>query len=95
MCFFLASGLKVNHSKSKVLCIGVDNIDTARLASIMHCEPASFPFSYLSLPIGANMKLARNWKPIVEKFKAKLSLWKARSLSFGGRLTLVKSVLIK
>ncbi|GKF06465.1 hypothetical protein Tco_0037133 [Tanacetum coccineum] len=34
-----------------------------------------------------------SWNPIVEKFKEKLSFWKARTLSFGGRLTLVLSVL--
>ncbi|KAL7597416.1 hypothetical protein Lser_V15G29053 [Lactuca serriola] len=90
-CFFLASGLKVNLCKSKVFGIGVDDIDIAMLASILHCESASFPFSYLGLPIGDNMKLTRNWNPIVKKFNAKLSLWKARSLSFGGRLTIVKS----
>ena len=71
----------------------MDDIDIARLASILHCEPAFFPFSYICLPIGANMKLTRNWNPIVEKFRAKLSLLEARSLSFGGKLTLVKSVL--
>nr|KAJ0201576.1 hypothetical protein LSAT_V11C600315980 [Lactuca sativa] len=81
----------VNLCKSKVFGIGVDDIDIAMLASILHCESASFPFSYLGLPIGDNMKLTRNWNPIVKKFNAKLSLWKARSLSFGGRLTIVKS----
>nr|KAJ0210298.1 hypothetical protein LSAT_V11C400163940 [Lactuca sativa] len=84
---------KVNLCKSKVFGIGMGDIDIARLASILYCEPASFPFSYLGLPIGANMKLTRNWNPIVEKFRAKLSLLEARSLSFGGKLTLVKSVL--
>ncbi|GKD03807.1 RNA-directed DNA polymerase, eukaryota, reverse transcriptase zinc-binding domain protein [Tanacetum coccineum] len=35
----------------------------------------------------------RNWKSLIDKFKAKLSSWKANLLSFGGRLTLIKSVL--
>lgn len=34
-----------------------------------------------------------HWNPIVEKFQAKLSKWKENTLSFGGRLTLCKSVL--
>lgn len=39
------------------------------------------------------MKLAKHWNPIIEKFRVKLSNWKAKCLSFGGHLTLVKSVL--
>nr|GEW59337.1 RNA-directed DNA polymerase, eukaryota, reverse transcriptase zinc-binding domain protein [Tanacetum cinerariifolium] len=34
-----------------------------------------------------------NWKPIIDKFHNRLSSWKVRSISFGGRLTLLKSVL--
>ncbi|GJU84769.1 hypothetical protein Tco_1292315 [Tanacetum coccineum] len=34
-----------------------------------------------------------NWKSLVDKFHSKLSSWKANLLSFGDRLTLLKSVL--
>ncbi|GJW11071.1 hypothetical protein Tco_1576898 [Tanacetum coccineum] len=34
-----------------------------------------------------------NWKPIIDKFHKRLTSWKARTLSYGGRLTLLKSVL--
>lgn len=85
--------MKVNLIESKVYGIGVDEVSISQLASVLHCEPASFPFTYRGLPIGANVKLARNWSHIMEKFKAKLSLWKARKLLFGGSLTLVKAVL--
>ncbi|GJX02450.1 putative RNA-directed DNA polymerase, eukaryota, reverse transcriptase zinc-binding domain protein [Tanacetum coccineum] len=51
------------------------------------------PFVYLGLPIGLNMNRVESWNAIVEKFKEKLSFWKAKTLSFGGRLTLVRSVL--
>ncbi|XP_071688327.1 uncharacterized protein [Rutidosis leptorrhynchoides] len=39
------------------------------------------------------MKKLIDWKPVIEKFHKRLSDWKARTISFGGRLTLVKSVL--
>lgn len=39
------------------------------------------------------MKLKRHWKPIIERFYVKLSPWKAKTLSFGGRLSLAKAVL--
>ncbi|KAI3721405.1 hypothetical protein L2E82_32415 [Cichorium intybus] len=92
-CYYLASGLRVNLSKSKVFGIGVEKEEVDRFASILHCEPNVLPCSYLGLPLGANMKLAKHWDPIVDKFKKKLSVWKAKNLSFGGRVTLMKSVL--
>lgn len=32
-------------------------------------------------------------EPVIEKVKKRLSEWKAKAMSFGGRLTLIKSVL--
>nr|GEX23545.1 RNA-directed DNA polymerase, eukaryota [Tanacetum cinerariifolium] len=45
------------------------------------------------LPIGANILRSANWYPLLERFQNHLSSWKAKALSFGGRLTLTKSVL--
>lgn len=53
----------------------------------------TFPFSYLGVPVGANMGLKKHWKPIVDKFRSRLSDWKANLLSLGGRVTFIKSVL--
>ncbi|KAL7615338.1 hypothetical protein Lser_V15G05965 [Lactuca serriola] len=91
--FFSASVLKVNLHKSKVYGIGVDNLEVNRLSSIFKCESISFLFIYLGFPLGMNMKLAKNWNLGMEKFKKRLSNWKAKALSFGGRLTHVNSVL--
>lgn len=72
-CFYRVFDLKVDPAKSKVFGIKLDNSEIDRLASILHCDPATFLFIYLGLPIGSNMKLARNWNPILVKFKSKLS----------------------
>lgn len=40
-----------------------------------------------------NMDRMDSWSPILEKLKGKLSVWKAKTLSFGGRITLAKDVL--
>ena len=52
-----------------------------------------FPFSYLGIPIGVSSKSWIVWQPIIRKFEAKLAKWKQRSLSMGGRITLINSVL--
>ncbi|GJW16615.1 hypothetical protein Tco_0024051 [Tanacetum coccineum] len=63
------------------------------MASNTGCEAGLFPFTYLGLPIGSNMSRIANWKPLIDRFKARLSGWKANFLSIGGRLTLIKYVL--
>nr|KAJ0214953.1 hypothetical protein LSAT_V11C300147850 [Lactuca sativa] len=92
-CFHASSGLKVNFHKSKVYGIGVSENEIASCARILGCEAASLPFKYLGVPVGANMSQKRSWQPVIDRVQNKLSLWKAKTLSFGGRLTLVKTVL--
>lgn len=72
-CFYLASGLKVNFSKSKLFGIGVSISEVDFLASHLGCQASSFPSMYLGLPIGANMSRCSSWTPIVEKFQKRLS----------------------
>ncbi|GJX94035.1 putative RNA-directed DNA polymerase, eukaryota, reverse transcriptase zinc-binding domain protein [Tanacetum coccineum] len=72
-CFNLASGLKVNFSKSKLFGVGVDASDIQGFANILDCQASTFPCSYLGLPIGANMSKACNWKHIIEKFHKRLT----------------------
>ncbi|GJS75596.1 putative RNA-directed DNA polymerase, eukaryota, reverse transcriptase zinc-binding domain protein [Tanacetum coccineum] len=86
-CFHLSSGLKVNFYKSKLFGIGVTNSEVNSLASTIDCLPSHFPCIYVGLPIGGNMARCANWSILVDKFQKRLSKWKSKSLSFGGRLT--------
>ena len=83
----------MNLHKSKVFGIGVTPNEILNCARILGCDSATLPFTYLGVPVGANMTLKKNWSPVLDKVNQKLSVWKAKTLSFGGRLTLVKSVL--
>lgn len=75
-CFNASSGLKVNFHKSKVFGIGALVRETENWANILGCEAGSLPFNYLGVPVGANMNLIKNWKPIIDKFNSTLSSWK-------------------
>ncbi|KAJ0428711.1 putative RNA-directed DNA polymerase [Helianthus annuus] len=92
-CFYLSSGLKVNLRKSSLYGVSVEDTEVNMMASVLRCRVGEFPFKYLGLQVGANMTLVKNWKPVVDTFKRRLSVWKANTLSYGGRLTLIKSVL--
>lgn len=92
-CFHVSSGLKVNFHKSKLFGLRSNPQETIRWSNVLGCEAGTLPFKYLGVTVGANMKLSKNWKPLIDRFRSKLSDWKAKTLSFGGRLTLIKSVL--
>jgi len=62
-------------------------------ANCLNCSLLSIPFVYLGLPIGANPRRGQMWDPIIKKCERTLSKWKQRHLSFGGRVTLIQSVL--
>ncbi|GJZ16048.1 hypothetical protein Tco_0551725 [Tanacetum coccineum] len=92
-CFFLASGLKVNVYKSSLYGVGVRNTDVYLMAYSFGCLGNNLPFTYLGVKVGDNMTRVNSWIEVVKKVSNKLSSWKAKSLSVGGRLTLIKSVL--
>ncbi|KAI3741278.1 hypothetical protein L1987_58949 [Smallanthus sonchifolius] len=71
----------------------VPDRDVQILANLARCRVGYIPFSYLVLVVGANMNLAKNWKPVIDSFEARLSVWKAKKLSIGGRVVLIQSVL--
>ena len=92
-CFYVISGLKINVSRSNIYGIGVEEVACRGMAAVLGCGMATIPFKYLAVLVGCDKSKIGNWKDVVEKFKVKLSNWRAGILSVGGRLTLIKSVL--
>ncbi|GJS48269.1 RNA-directed DNA polymerase, eukaryota [Tanacetum coccineum] len=92
-CFFQASGLRINMCKSKIMGVNVGDEKVKSAASKLGCLILKTPFSYLGTKVGGNMSRVQAWTEVVDKVKSRLSNWKMKSLSIGGRLTLLKSVL--
>ncbi|KAJ9542299.1 hypothetical protein OSB04_028805 [Centaurea solstitialis] len=92
-CFHSVSGLKINLSKSKLFVIGVEGREVISWARRLGCGSESLPFIYLGLPVGALMSRESSWEVVLEKMRKKLTAWKGKLISFGGRRILVKSVL--
>ncbi|XP_016192035.1 uncharacterized protein LOC107632911 [Arachis ipaensis] len=92
-CFELMSGLSINYDKSSLISINCDAQWVQRMCSVLGCKEASLPVKYLGIQLGANPRLVKTWKPIIEKVEEKLSLWKAKVLNKAGKLVLIKSVL--
>ncbi|KAJ9555388.1 hypothetical protein OSB04_010002 [Centaurea solstitialis] len=92
-CFHLASGLKVNLSKTMLYATGVKPESLSWAASKFQCTVGDFPFKYLGLLVGSSMSRCAAWQPLIGKFHSKLSSWRAIALSSAGRMVLCKSVL--
>ncbi|GKA45290.1 hypothetical protein Tco_0738086 [Tanacetum coccineum] len=86
-------GLKINLHKSKLIGIGVSSNVVAAAASLIGCSILTAPINYLGVKVGSNMSRINSWDDVISKVSSRLSKWKLKLLSIGGRLTLLKSVL--
>ncbi|GKC04381.1 hypothetical protein Tco_0995991 [Tanacetum coccineum] len=73
--------------------IGVSSNVVAAAASLIGCYILTAPFNYLGVKVGSNMSRFNSWDDVISKVSSRLSKWKLKLLSIGGRLTLLKSVL--
>ncbi|GJS39916.1 RNA-directed DNA polymerase, eukaryota, partial [Tanacetum coccineum] len=92
-CFSLLSGLSINLKKSHLLGVGIRSEDVNAAALYFGCSTMKTPFKYLGVMVGGNSSTLQAWDDTIGKLKARLSNWKLKTLSVGGRLTLLKSVL--
>ncbi|GJU76273.1 RNA-directed DNA polymerase, eukaryota [Tanacetum coccineum] len=92
-CFHLASGLQINILKSQILGVGVPRLAVEQVASYIGCSVMNNQFKYLGVQVGEHMSRHKAWDDTINKLTSRLSKWKANTLSIGGRLTLLKSVL--
>nr|GEZ59313.1 RNA-directed DNA polymerase, eukaryota [Tanacetum cinerariifolium] len=86
-------GMSINIHKSHLLGVGIPDNCVAEAAKSIGCSITKAPFKYLGILVGDNMSSIKAWDEAISKMKNRLSRWKLNTLSIGGRLTLLKSVL--
>nr|GEW55474.1 RNA-directed DNA polymerase, eukaryota [Tanacetum cinerariifolium] len=92
-CFFLASGLKINIHRSQLLGVGIPRSIVMQAASSIGCGVMHNQFCHLGVMVGECMSRHQAWDDTVLKLRSRLSNWNVKTLSIGGRLTLLKWVL--
>ncbi|GJR94146.1 RNA-directed DNA polymerase, eukaryota [Tanacetum coccineum] len=92
-CFFFISGMSINILKSHLLGFGIPENCVVEAAKSIGCSTMRTPFRYLGILVGDNMSSKKAWDETIIKMRKRLSKWKINTLSIGGRLTLLKSVL--
>nr|GEX19472.1 RNA-directed DNA polymerase, eukaryota [Tanacetum cinerariifolium] len=89
----ILDGLKINLCKSKIMGVNVEGSYVNQAAVKLGCQVLTSPVIYLGTKVGGTMSRVQAWQEVMEKVKTRLSKWKMKMLSVGGRLTLLKSVL--
>jgi hypothetical protein len=64
------------------------------LVGILGCKVSSLTLKYLGLPLIAYFKAKSNWNGVIEKIGHRLAGRKRMCLSKGGRITLIKNLLL-
>ncbi|GKG06553.1 hypothetical protein Tco_0329522 [Tanacetum coccineum] len=85
--------MSINIQKSHLLGVGIPDNCLAEAAKSIGCLIMKAPFKYLCILVGDNMSSKKAWDETINKMKKRLPRWKLNTLSVGGRLTLLKSVL--
>jgi len=87
------SGLKINFHKSEIFCFGKAKDHEEFYSQLFGCAIGKYPFRYLGLPMHFRKLYNKDWKSIEERIEKRLSGWKGKLLTVGGRLVLINSVL--
>ena len=87
------SGIRINFHKSELFYYGDAKEPEKEYSQNFGCEMGYFPFRYLGIPMHYRRLRNADWKEVEERFQKRLSCWKGKLLSVGGRLVLINSVL--
>ncbi|GJT33861.1 hypothetical protein Tco_0924280 [Tanacetum coccineum] len=76
----VASGLKINLLKSKLMGIGIPHNVVVSAARSIGCSVMHTPFNYLGVKVGASMSRICSWDDVVAKLSSRLSKWSFKSV---------------
>lgn len=91
--FAAVSGLCINISKSSVFVAGEEKENLAQAVMSNGLSVDTLPIRYLGLPLTTKTMTRSDYEPLVDKIRGRLLSWSSKSLSFAGRLQLIKSVI--
>ncbi|KAJ0540263.1 putative RNA-directed DNA polymerase [Helianthus annuus] len=87
------SGLVPSMSKSTVFFANVPNSVKQQIRNTMPFEEGQLPVRYLGVPLISSRLSYKDCVRLVENMEKRISDWKSKCLSFGGRLQLIRLVL--
>ncbi|XP_028548227.1 uncharacterized protein LOC114578859 [Dendrobium catenatum] len=91
--FSKLTGLQLNLLKSSII-ISPHVSNPSVISNELQIHNISTKFSYLGIPLSFSRNKITDFAPLLEKITVLLSGWKARTLSFAGRLQFIKYTII-
>ncbi|XP_012841203.1 PREDICTED: uncharacterized protein LOC105961520 [Erythranthe guttata] len=85
-------GLKENHAKSNIFLAGVKLGHRLEIENEFHFSTGVFPFRYLGIPLAASKVRVLNYQPLLDKIEQAIGAWTCQTLSYAGRLEILKTV---
>ena len=87
-----ATGARVNWTKSRGLWLSADEFPIPASMSSLQWVPFGQLVTYLGVPVGRDASLTAVWDEVAAKMESTLALWRPRTLSSRGRLTVLRSL---
>ena len=91
--FELRSGLAVSFQKTSFYASGLTEQEINTIHASTGMVNGSLPFRYLGVPLNSKKLSLANCEPLLHQVKNRLSSWSVKTLSFVGRLLLIKTVI--
>ncbi|KAE8790032.1 hypothetical protein D1007_35712 [Hordeum vulgare] len=91
LCFEEMSGLKINSDKSEVVVRGFSEAEQHRIADNLNCKLASFPVSYLGMPLAESRVLVSGFDLLVGQVTSRAEPSCSRFTSKGSKTILISS----
>ena len=87
------SGLAVSMQKTSFFASGTteEEINTIQASTGMPC--GNLPFRYLGVPMNSRKLSLSSCEPLLHQIKTRFSSWSTKTLSFSGRLLLIKTII--
>ncbi|KAH6806046.1 hypothetical protein C2S51_030877 [Perilla frutescens var. frutescens] len=91
--FELVSGLQVNTNKSTLFTARLKDHELTSIEQLVGFPSSAWPVRYLGIPLATKKLTMVDYSPLIDKIMDNINKWAAKSLSYVGRLELIKSVL--
>ncbi|XP_022030846.1 uncharacterized protein LOC110931776 [Helianthus annuus] len=91
--FTRMSGLTPNLAKSTTFFCNVSHVVKQEIRSLLPFQEGELPVKYLGVPLISTKLMYKDCKILVDRVDKKIDHWMNKTLSFAGRLQLIKSVI--
>ncbi|GAV82775.1 hypothetical protein CFOL_v3_26226, partial [Cephalotus follicularis] len=87
------SGLAASSEKSSIFFCNTCRRTREHILRITQFRQDDLPIKYLGLPLITSRLTKQHCAPLIEKIQARVNNWATKTLSYAGRLQLIKSTL--